>query len=122
MMHTLCNNREATIDFGDKISRRFNLITGFAQGNSPSPTLYNLGEQILLFKIELDPSVASVYNHSTVPREILRPENRLAHEAHETFPDKELCRETDKTDAFADDTNIGTLLNYASLSCLKRLL
>jgi hypothetical protein len=31
------------------------------QGDGPSPRLYNIGEQILLFKLEYDPALHSVY-------------------------------------------------------------
>ena len=120
MVDTLCNNRVACIIMGDnKYSKLFSLKSGFAQGNPPSPTLYNIGEQILIFKIELDPGIRSVFIHNQVPRPLQavrglpivdHPNVNFAAEANKI---------TNKTEAFADDTNIFTLFEVESLSALK---
>ncbi len=48
IIETLCNNRTACIIFDDgSLSAPFDLGRGEAQGNTPSPLLYNMGEQIL---------------------------------------------------------------------------
>jgi hypothetical protein len=53
MVRTLCTNRKACILLDDSNpSRVFNLETGVAQGDCPSPILYNLVDQILIFKLE----------------------------------------------------------------------
>jgi hypothetical protein len=46
------------------ISESFDLGTGRPQGDGPSPLQYNMGEQIVLLKIELDPEIASVFQHA----------------------------------------------------------
>ena len=67
-LHLITAGRNATIKFDDcSLSRSFALETGAPQGNSPSPIQYNLCEQIAIIKIELDPRIASVYNHHLVP-------------------------------------------------------
>ncbi len=38
------------------------------KGDGLSPLQYNMGEEITLLKIELDPRVSSVYNHLLAPR------------------------------------------------------
>jgi len=43
------------------LSEPFELGRGHAQGNSPSPFLYNMAAQICIWKIELDPLIKSVY-------------------------------------------------------------
>jgi hypothetical protein len=53
-----------------KISNDFDLDRGFAQGNSPSLKKYNIGEQILLFRLEYDPTIRGVYNSFLIPRNI----------------------------------------------------
>jgi hypothetical protein len=42
------------------------------QGDSPSPRLYNIGEQILLFRLEYDPLLQSVYLSFLIPRTLVR--------------------------------------------------
>jgi hypothetical protein len=65
MIDTLGNNRNASIIFEDgTISKNFELETGRPQGDGPSPLQYNMGEEILPLKIELDPLVASVFQHA----------------------------------------------------------
>jgi hypothetical protein len=54
-------NRMAHIIMADGLSKEFKLERGTAQGDSPSPFLYNLAAQILLWKIELDPHLAGIY-------------------------------------------------------------
>jgi hypothetical protein len=59
LLDTIGTNRTARVllDNG-RISNEFDLERGFAQGNSPSPKKYNIGEQILLFRLEYDPAFA----------------------------------------------------------------
>ena len=102
---------------------------GALQGNSPSPLQYNFCEQIALIKIELDPRIASVYNHMLVPRDEfpLEVPEQVPVPAHVPVPDLppgppglnpalpaparpewgpfdlESNRETDKVESFADD-------------------
>ncbi len=64
-MNTLCTNRTACISFDDgSLSSNFDLDRGDAQGNTPSPILYNISQQIFLFKLELCPEIKTVFtNH-----------------------------------------------------------
>jgi hypothetical protein len=69
MMDTLGTNRNAAIIFEDgTTSDNFDLETGRPQGDGPSTLQYNMGEEILLLKIELDPTIASVFQHTLAPR------------------------------------------------------
>ena len=123
MVDILCNNRTACIIMGDNTySKSFNLESGFAQGNPPSPSLYNIGEQILLFKIELDPGIQSIYSQLPVPRPLLAVRGLNRAEAPIDNFLAEANRKTDKSEAFADDTNIFSLFTFESLSTLKNLL
>jgi hypothetical protein len=141
-IETLGNNRKACIILDDSsMSENFQLEVGRSQGNGPSPVEYNLAQQILIFKLELDDRVASVFRHMLVPRPIGRPdtepENTLALEqwihlekgtptpawrnnrpALEGPFSQESNRETDIADAFADDT---TTIPIATYSCLKSI-
>jgi hypothetical protein len=62
-------NRTACIAFDDGTeSTKFDLEIGNTQGNGPSPLQFNFCEQILFFKIELDPHIGSVFcNNNNFP-------------------------------------------------------
>jgi hypothetical protein len=69
VLETLGNNRTACIAFDDgSYSAPINLECGRAQGNTSSPTEYNMGQQILLFKIELCPEIKSLFQHHFISR------------------------------------------------------
>jgi hypothetical protein len=85
-----------------------------------------MGEQILLFKLELCPEIASVFNHYLVPRNHLALE-QVPDPVHEVAaPDQEFRnesnREMDNSDAFEDDTSILTLFTFTVLLALKTCL
>jgi hypothetical protein len=64
LLTVLVSNRTASISFDDgNMSSPVDLERGRTQGNGPSPCECNIGQKILLFKIELCPEIASVYNH-----------------------------------------------------------
>jgi hypothetical protein len=46
---------------------------GFLQGNPPSPNQFNIGGQILLFKIELSPDIKSISNDQRIQRPLPVP-------------------------------------------------
>ena len=80
MLRTITENRIASILFEDgSVSTQFSLETGAPQGNSLSPVQYNIGEQLLILKLLLDPNIAQVYNHSIPPNYIpqLNPEPEM---------------------------------------------
>ena len=90
---------------------------------------YNIGQQILLFKLELSPDLASVYNHLLVPRTVLgtvgniHPSitNSVLNESDIRFS-QESCSETDKTEGFADDTSVAKIFSFQNLLNLKNIL
>ena len=90
----------------------FSLEKGHAQGDSPSPLLYNFAAQILLFKIELDTKIKRIRPNIALPGPIIGKEPYQ----------NESNRETDKCDCFADDNTVSTLLNFESLNTLKNIL
>jgi hypothetical protein len=119
MMDTLGTGRFAQIILNDtKVSRKFFLGTGRPQGDTPSPISFNVGEQILLFKIELDPGIPSVFDGNIAPR------NKFPILQEEIPPNYrfESGGETDKTDAFADDATVITLMQRECLMRLKVIL
>jgi hypothetical protein len=124
VLNTIGTNRYAAIIFEDgTLSKNFNLETGRTQGDGPSPLLYNMGEQILLLKIELDPSVASVFQHQQLPNFTmdLVPDPRLGGRdlMYNSHLAVESNRSTDKADSFADDNSTATLATADSLGSLK---
>jgi hypothetical protein len=130
VLTTLGSGRNACISFDDgSISSPFDLERGRTQGNGPSPCEYNIGQQILLLKIELCPAIASVYNHLQVPRTVLgtygtsHPSitEAIAQENNPRFSSESNC-ETDKAEGFADNTSVATLFDHDSLSALKQVL
>jgi hypothetical protein len=126
MMDTLGNNRNASIIFEDgTISENFDLETGPPQGDGPSTLQYNMGEEILLLKIELDPLVASVFQHALAPRFamdlVLDPRRRGLGADYNEHLCQESNRETDKADGFADDNSNAVKTEFESLNRLKIL-
>jgi hypothetical protein len=130
LLETLGNNRTVCIAFEDgSFSVPFDLECGRAQGNTSSPTEYNMGQQILLFKIEHCPEIRSLYQNHFITRPLKMPEIANSFEppppATDTLDPKfrnECGFETSKCDGFADDNTAGTIFEFASLSTLKRVL
>jgi len=121
MLETVGSNRRACIKMeDDSLSPYFPLETGRPQGEILSPNQYNMGNQILLFKIELCPEIASVFQHCLGPHrpfpivQNLRTNNKnFSNESH---------RETDKAEGFADDTTAIMLSDGKSLVAFKNIL
>jgi exonuclease III len=119
MMDTIGTNRCASIILdGGESSRNFNLGTGRPQGDTVSPQQFNTGDQILLFRIELDPLVASIYIHLQVPRCQIPIDQDLIPREYRY----ESKGETDKVDGFADDATASTICELQSLSQVKTIL
>jgi hypothetical protein len=124
LMNTLCTNRTACISFDDgSLSANFDLDRGDAQGNTPSPILYNISQQIFLFKLELCPEIKTVFTNHLIPRMI----GHVPDEDEDEMEDdvcfrNESNKETDKAEGFADDTTGLSLFELESLSTLKRIL
>jgi hypothetical protein len=74
LLNTLCTKRMACISFDDgSLSSNFDLDRGDAQGNTPSPILYNMAQQIFLFKLEMCPEIKSVFVNNLIPRPLAGP-------------------------------------------------
>jgi hypothetical protein len=117
-LSTIGTNRKACIllENGNK-SVLFNLEKGTAQGDCPSPLLYNFCAQILIFKIELDPGIRRIDLDSEMGME----------PAEDPIPvpivnDNESNFETGKNESFADDSTTCTYFEYDDLNCLKNIL
>jgi hypothetical protein len=126
MMETIGRNRVAAILFEDgTLSENFPLETGRLQGDGPSPLQYNMGEEIVLLKIELDPNVASVFQHHILPRFLLNlepdPMRRGDDINYNVHLGQESHRETDKVESFADDNSTATLATGESLGNLLKI-
>ena len=130
ILELLGTGRSACIGFDDgTCSVPFPLQRGRTQGNGPSPCEYNIGQQILLLKIELCPNVASVYNHFNVPRTVSGTvgtvhrsvADAVAEEGDLRFS-QESAGETNKAEGFADDTSAITVFSYENLCTLKEIL
>ena len=93
-------------------SEKFNLGKCPAQGDSPSPLLYNFAAQIVLFKIELYLQIKSIRPRAFLPGPII-PEPQFENESN---------RERDKSDCFADDNTVATMFEIESLKRLKNIL
>jgi len=109
LLELIGTGRTARIILEGSISREFGLERGFAQGNGPSPKKYNIGEQILLFRLEYDPMLAGVYTSFIIPRNIVNGVEYLpaVDQAREKGlqVDSELCQNKRRATAFADDTS-----------------
>jgi hypothetical protein len=81
----------------DELSLAFQLEKGHAQGDAPSPFLYNMAAQICIWKVELDPEIVSVYDPTLRPNpDPNRPSTDLVRvESTEVFGN-ESNRETNK--------------------------
>ena len=72
----LGENRTACIILDDgTYSRNFCLDRGRAQGDNISPNTFNFADQILIFKIELDPRINGIWKNFQIPPTITANEN-----------------------------------------------
>jgi mannosylglycoprotein endo-beta-mannosidase len=114
MLRTVGKDRTACILMDDgSLSENFVLNSGRPQGEVLSPVQYNIGEQILLFKIELDPGIKSLFNN------ILGPNTPFPITCNNVMENKtfrmESEGETNKAEGFADDANILTRADQESI-------
>ena len=116
MMSTIGTGRNAKVILEDgNLSGAVDLKRGRPQGDSPSPRQYNIGEQICLLKIEYDPRVKSVFDIRGAPQplEHFHAGNKIS---------KEVAHGSDKTEAFADDTNVTVLQKVSVFNSLREIL
>jgi hypothetical protein len=113
-LKSIGTNRMACIQLEDgKVSDPFNLDKGHAQGDSPSPLLYNLAAQIQIFKIELNSDIERIKNEHIDVREA---------DLQLTQQKGEGRGQTETNESFADDSSNLTLMTVQSLSELKSVL
>ena len=127
ILETIGTGRTARIILENgKNSRIFDLERGFAQGDSPSPRNYNIGEQIVLFRLEFDPLISGVYVNFLIPRTVNNNiiNAPLVEKAEQLGlrVDPELVHNNRKTSAFADDTNGALARNADNLRRIKKVL
>jgi hypothetical protein len=91
----------------------FNLEKGHAQGDSPSPLLYNLAAQIQIFRIELDDNIEAIVPQNANPVHELAPAR---------FYKGEGLGQTTKNESFADDSSNLILLKLECLVNMKKIL
>jgi exonuclease III len=116
VMDTIGTGRKAQILLDDNSTTpTFDLGTGRPQGDTVSPNQFNTGEQILIFKIELDPEILSVFDALQVPRNNFPVDPEIIPFNFRT----ESNAETDKADGFADDVSAATIMEERSLTKLK---
>jgi exonuclease III len=137
ILEVFTTGRKACIMLENGLSEEFDLGLGSTQGNGPSPLQFNFCEQILIFKIEFDDRIKSVY--AIEYQQNLRLEYRVNKTAVANFDPEirgrnayEVTRVTDKAECFADDLSTITpaeagcvdaikedLSNFANISGLK---
>jgi hypothetical protein len=97
----------------DLLSDPFDLGRGHAQGDSPSPILYNLAAQIQIFRIELDANIESIGPVAAEPILELAPLHRYKGEG---------LGQTKKKESFADDSSNLVAFKLETLSTIKQVL
>jgi hypothetical protein len=113
-LRSIGTNRSACILLADgNLSDPFDLGKGHAQGDSPSPLLYNLAAQIQIFRIELDAAIVPAIPSNLNPIEALAPRNNYKGEG---------LGQNTKNESFADDSSNLIALSVDSLSALKDVL
>jgi hypothetical protein len=111
----LGENRMACIVLDDgTYSRNFRLDRGRAQGDNISPNTFNFADQILIFKIELDPNINGIWKNFQIPLSISANENPFF--MHESMG------ETCKNESLADDNTTLMLLEEDGLAALRKIL
>ena len=95
-------------------SENFPLKRGRAQGDNISPNTFNFGEQIAIWKIELDPQVAGIWRNFQIPNNIVTNNS--------SFFMYESRRQTSKNESLADDNTTLTLMEEENLARLREIL
>jgi hypothetical protein len=131
MLNTISTGRTAGIILEEgELSPPFQLGTGFPQGNAPSPNQFNIGDQILIFKIELCNQIESIFSPDPdraggpvpvpVPAPVLLPVPAPGNQC--TYGVNESDRQTNKLEAFADDNTVIAKLKRDAILSIKLIL
>jgi hypothetical protein len=113
-LKTIGTGRTASVQLSDtSTTETFDLGKGHAQGDSPSPLLYNIAAQIIIFKIELDPDIQKICETELDPPVNLIPQ---------LFFKGEGFGKTTNNESFADDSSNLMVLTVGSLNKLRIIL
>jgi hypothetical protein len=113
-LKTIGTNRKACVILGSgKKSDLFDLLKGTAQGDCPSPIIYNICAQILIFKIELSEDIRKLPIFNPDPINLQNIDANFNLESN---------LETTKNESFADDSTTFTYCEYGDLYALKTIL
>jgi hypothetical protein len=109
-LNLICTNRRACIipDNGFYIDF-FDLLRGNAPGDTISPYIFNLGFQILLFKLTFTLPIEGLIDFPGHPENLPPLQATVSTYQRKVF-------------AFADDANMITKLEYESLAAIKQIL
>jgi hypothetical protein len=103
-------NRAARIVINSEISTEiFELERGNAQGDTISPFLFNLGYQILLFKLELDLQIAGLVPEVTLAQDFPPLPNHVSQLPPKVY-------------AMADDATVLTRMDFDTLVRIRNIL
>jgi hypothetical protein len=108
------NRRACIILENGMYSKFFDLERGTAQGDTISPYIFNIGYQVLLFKLNFDFQIEGILEPPAVPPDITLP-NSLSSEQAVSILNR-------KAFAFADDANVFSKLSRDSLLRVKKIL
>jgi hypothetical protein len=111
-LNLIGTNRKACIIMESEMySNFFDLERGNAQGDTTSPYIFNIGYQILLFKLNYDLQIAGLIVPPEVPPDLqpLAPLPQVSNKPRKVF-------------AFADDATLAKLMDYNSLQRVKKIL
>ncbi len=122
----LGTGRTACIILDDcSYSRNFSLGRGAAQGDNISPDCFNFGDQILIFRIELDPNISGVWQNFQIPPPNPAPVPEIQDEPPNDPISPFSCesrRETGKNESLADDNTSIMLQTSENYRHLRRIL
>jgi hypothetical protein len=109
-LNLISTNRRACIILDSELySSFFDLERGNAQGDTVSPYIFNLGFQILLFKINYDLQIQGITEQPTIPPDLPPVPHEVSTRPYKVF-------------AFADDANALLKLEVSTLNRLKSVL
>jgi hypothetical protein len=113
-LKSIGTNRKACIQLdNNRASDTFDLGKGHAQGDSPSPLLYNLAAQIQIFKIEFNNNIQRIVSDNMTEYQAMVPCGIYKGEGF---------GQSEKNESFADDSSNLTVLTYESMAELKSVL
>jgi hypothetical protein len=109
-LNLIGTNRKACIILENNMySSFFDLERGNAQGDTTSPYIFNIGYQIILFKLNFDLQIAGLIVPPDVPPDLQPPGQQVRTNPRKAF-------------AFADDATLVTVMDFNTLRRVKKIL